>query len=1173
MSVFLTSFDPPASATEVGMTLEHKYVNPNVEVSFDVTSDTITILQAHISVYFNTDEGISYAIDAGVPENGFNVTITSTTVSGNPGFHVSIIASDSMDNTTVLTDIRVDDGVDTNVTFRGYFSTATYPGVITVVEPAAGTPATEDGDPPIGFTFSGRNFELLFQLNDVNQPAITNRVPVVGSSTASTGTTVQFSVHDYGVVGVNNTTLFAYINGVNVISNGSFVYPYIGTIVADTIDTYAGFTIVINSPSDFVYSQLITIRVVVGDLADDPGAVNTLDTSYTFNIQPYVDTTGPGATPTQPPTGLGLDACIEFDWLDDPGGPGPDWNTLNVTLRRETTVACITSIRDSIAVVNGVASPGYTVFGSAILVGTQVGFHVLVCPDTPFNELEIITVIIDGSDESGFSSTSSFAVSTVETTPPTILNISPVDGATNVDHAEPIYFEMHDSAGSGVDVDNISINVDDSEAVINGVAQPGFNLSVVNDRIFDELGLNFDGYEFTLTRDTPWYPSRHISVDIDGYDAYGNRAVEIYSFVAAPDIDPPVVSIFPPNGGTGFNRDQNVVVDVIDILGQGEDGADIWVKGEQAVLNGAGVAPFDVYIEGITDGYRYIIDSEYDFGYNEVVSVKVVGRDLFSNSVTRNFSFRTFNDTSGPTLSNISPGNGQEEVSLNPSIVFTVRDGYDVAGELTEVMVNGELAFKNGLPQSGYILTTDPDPITRISGGTLGVDPGDGYIVELTRVEGFQYSQTVVVSIEVYDRGQNNQTYQISTWHTIDPRPPILDFIPITGDYGVAIDTNISFEIFSDGYGVDISTLDITLDDVPIVTDGVVQGPNYIGTILEVFPNEYYVGEIDPRYLLRANAGHTIRATVQESTSDNEGSIVVSFDAGNSPENPETLYIGGTNGVVSIPTGDIDGYTEPTQILDGYYVYDLSSVILNEINRLAVATRDHGAFVYATNYAWPTGFYSVGDEITKLHFSTLNDGTLYLANRSRGRVDVYYNILGDDAGRSVPDVYYAAAVEEYFVEGYDGYDGYFVEGYVVGAFDGYAVEGIRDGYFTDMVVTESTSSVDSNSSTIFLGTHYGLFKIDTDESVPGATEIHGELSSYGIPGGNFTHGVFGGNTNMVEAIDVNTRLNYMYVATRGYGPNDVNALTYIDLSTNTKSGVLLEAQLIHRLINDINFQD
>lgn len=1137
MTIILSNFTPTGS-----------YANPNDPVSFDLTSDGSPIDLSTLTVYFDEAGDFDPAISSGNPQDGYNVSIASTSVGGNPGYTVVILPSRPFKSVTVATLISVDTeaGGETE-TFTRYFATATYSGYVVPINPLAVTEGSSVAEAPGALTFSKKAFNILFQLNDLTEPAITDRIPVVNSNDSEPDTDIQFALHDYGQEGVNILTLEVWINGDLAVTSGSFIFPYTGTITNELIDDFDGWSILINPAYDFPFEQVVDVRVRVQDLVTDPAAVNTLDTTYQFQIRPYIDVEGPEAEPIVPPSGLGLDACIEFNWLDEPFGDGPDWDTLNVTLRRELTVECITSIRDDIAVANGIAAPGYSVYSDDITIGFQIGYHVWVCHEVPFNEDETITVLVDGYDVLGNEgTTSSFDLQTVELTPPTILNFLPDNGDADVAIDSTIFFEMHDSAGSGVNPDRLTIHLDNAEAVIEGVVQTGYLLETVEKVVTDQFGLIFDGYEFTLTRDTDFLAGDTIPVLIDGYDMNNNQTRVTYSFSTAPDVTAPVVSFVPESGATGMNRNQNILVDVTDVSGVNPSETNIWINGEQAFASGSGLAPFDTEVSSITDGYRYFIDTENDWGFNELVTTRVQAKDVYDNLADQTSTFRTFKDTVGPSINEISPRDGQEEVSLTPTITFNIRDGYDVALELTEISVGGQLALQDGLPQSGYAVVT-----SRISGGVEGVDPGDGYYISLSPPSPFSYSAEIDVNIKAYDRSQNNLTEHSVTWYTIDPLVPKFQIIPELGQTNVSLDSNVRFEIYEDGYGIDINTLKLVIDETTVIEDGIFINSDYAGTITTGTPNEFYWGEVDPRYLFLSSATHTVVISADESTSGKEGSLTVTFRTDEPLANPETLYIASSSGVVSLATGAIDGYTGASTLIDGYYVNDLSAQIINEINRLGVATRDHGAFVYPTNYPWPTTFYSVGDEIVKIHLSALNNGTLYLANRSRDRVDVYYNILADDVGRSIPDVYYAAANE---------------------SSDGYAVGGILDGYFTDMVVTEQTSSVVDDSSTIYLGTPSGVFKIDTDESVPGNTEINGILTSYGVVDSGYTHDVLGGTSNRVVALDVNIELNHLYVATRSESDEEVNALTYIDLVTNKRTGVILEAELLHRLINDIDFQ-
>lgn len=1150
MAIILSNFTPVGS-----------HNSPEFIVSFDITSDGDSIDLSTLDVYFSETNFSTPAINNGDAGDGYDNVISSTVVDGNPGYNIIITSNRIHRNNTVAVQIDVDTTPAAVVTtFIKKFSTSNFVGVFVDTASLLGTDILSPTDSFPGVTFSGRDNNILFQINDKGEPIITGRNPTPNITGVVQSSSVLFSLHDAGGEGVNISTLDVYIEGLLTIIAGAFTPPHTGTISASTIDGFAGFSVNIDNTSIFPFSQVTDVRVVVDDVNEDLASINTLDTTYSFTIEPFIDREGPSASPTQPPDGLDPLGCIEFDWIDEPQGPGPDFNTLMVTLLRELTVDCITNITSDVAVIDGVAqdpSPGtprYELFASPITLGLSVGYHIILCPVVPFNELETITVIVNGFDSSGSESTVDFSVSTKETTSPRVLNFSPPDGDISVDSQAGVSFDIHDFSGVGIDINTVNVDIDDSDVIIDGNIQPGFSLILAQKTVIDEIGLQFDGYGYQITRDVPWYPNKIIDVYIDGYDGYSNRVVESFSFTAEADLDPPVITIDPPNNATLRNRDQIVTIDVIDNLGVNKLKTDISIQGISAVANGIQISPFDVLISeisgtpGIIDGYRYSIDTENDFSFGETIVIDVSSEDNFLNTSSKQSSFLTFIDSVGPTITNVTPGDSQEEVSLMPEVTFIARDAYDIAFEMTDVTINSLPAIRSGIIQTGFSMN-----LSRISGGIEGVDPGDGYSVIITPDDNFEYNDTVSVYISVYDRSNKNNSVVSATWYTIRPRPPIFQIIPADGDIDFPVDGNIVFEIFDDGYNIDIGSLNVQIDAKDMIVSNVIQEPNYIGTIYTIADGLHYIVEVDPRFLLDGATTHEIILTVSESLSGNIGRDRVSFTTDPYPENPDTLYIGTDDGVKSILASDIGIDVQPDVIMDGYHVLCMKTLVLKGINRLLVGTRDTGAVIYNTNYSEPTMVYSVGDEITSVHISTSNNGTIYLANRTRTRVDVYYNILFDDVGRNTPDVFYAPPP--------------------AGPGDGYVIAGMIDGYFTSMVVDDNTSTIDSLSPRIFLGTTSGAMRIDTDESSIKNTEVNGVLYSYGIGGTGHSFDILDGTTNEIVALDVNTRLNYLYVATRSEDTNDVNYVTYIDLSSNTRDGSIGEDRLIDRLINDIDFKD
>ena len=1102
-----------------------KYISPAFSISFSIHDDS----GAPVDLYemdILLDDGISGAENvllSGVPQTNFNVQINSSILYGSDGYEI-VIAPAKLHKGKAMTLSVYVNGV--NATTGYIFYTANHYGRFAlqpISSPGFGISADfAQSTSVIGTTMSGRRkSNIVFQPNTKIEPVIINRIPAKNSINNTRDTYIQFSLHDMGLTGVDITSLSVWVNDVHTIGTAAFIYPATGTIADAVIDGFDGFIVHINNTSLFMYESIVKVRVRVSDINYDPLAVNTLDTTYYFEIVEYIDNEPPDIVPGQPPVGLGLGACIEFDWLDAPFGAGPNFNTLNVIFRRELTVDCITDVRDSIAVVDGIAAPGYTLYADDIQIGDQIGYHITICPHTPFSELEVITVIINGEDVNGNSNSSSFSVSTTETTPPEILHFSPHPGETNVASDAVVRFDMQDYGGAGVDISKLKVKIDGKQAVLNGMAQSGYLFSATADNITDEYNQTFDGYHFNIISSSGFYPNKEIFVEVDGYDAYGNHTPYDYSFRIMSDTIPPHIEIRPNNGETGISCDSAINVFVTDMVGVDTGSINISVRGLQAIVNGVTQSGFDITKTSFVDGYRYNIDPWFNFNYNERVNVIVGAKDTEGNEASKAVYFTIYHDANAPTISNVTPRDGQREISLNPPITFTVRDAYDVAFTSINCYVDGQNAVVNGVVQPDFI-----GHVSRLN---------DGYMYTIRPSINLQYNRVVEFLLSAEDYGEHNRAVLNYTWYTISPKPPTFDKVLPVGSTDVAVDTNISFDVLTDGYKVDINTLNMYIDEIPVILNKVFQDPDYTGTVETIIDGYSYRVIAYPRFLLEPKATHNVSINARDLLSGNLGALNVIFDTGDAPTTIPMAYIGTPNGVKSIAVGDIGGHSLAESYVDGYYVNNIYAKTLRYINRLAISTKDNGAILKATNYSANTMHYSDGYEIIKTIITSNHNGTLYLLNTTHNRVEAYYNIIYDNIGRNIPDGYYTV-----------------------------------DGYILDLVVTENTSLLNNQSNSIFIATDNGVYRIETDE----VSVVRGYgIYSYGIPNSGKDFGILEGTTNYAIAVDVNERLRTMYVATRSEYTGDQNVITYIDLDRNIATGSVTEDRLLNRLINSVSFKD
>lgn len=148
--------------------------------------------------------------------------------------------------------------------------------------------------------------------------------------------------------------------------------------------------------------------------------------------------------------------------------------------------------------------------------------------------------------------------------------------------------------------------------------------------------------------------------------------------------------------------------------------------------------------------------------------------------------------------------------------------------------------------------------------------------------------------------------------------------------------------------------------------------------------------------------------------------------------------------------------------------------------------------------------------------------TLYVANNTSGRVEVYYGIDSDLSDRITPDAYYGVNT----------------------------VPEISDSVINQIIVISNASIVDSGSSRIYVGTDDGLTVIHTDESVPDTSESAGISITYGVEGSGAMFEILGGDVNRVVAIGVAEQQQQLFVATVDSSLS--GGVTTINLPSNTR---------------------
>lgn len=263
------------------------------------------------------------------------------------------------------------------------------------------------------------------------------------------------------------------------------------------------------------------------------------------------------------------------------------------------------------------------------------------------------------------------------------------------------------------------------------------------------------------------------------------------TFTAQADTTPPYVSWRDPAPGeTGVAVDANIMIQIADDA----DGVDLAAL--NMIVDGVKVIPS---ITGNPASYTLTHNPATYFGYSQVVNITVAAADLAGNPMTPvYYSFATEADTTIPYTSGHVPASGDTGVAISTSIVV-------------HVMADG-----TGVDLSTITMSVEGVPITLDIAGS----PAD-YTLTYDPPVDFGYSQAVNVTVDAADLAGNvmpTDSYSFTT-QPDTPAPYTSGRDPAPGETGVAVDADIVVHVLDDGYGVDITTIVMTVEGVTVTPD------------------------------------------------------------------------------------------------------------------------------------------------------------------------------------------------------------------------------------------------------------------------------------------------------------------------------------------------------------------
>ncbi len=328
------------------------------------------------------------------------------------------------------------------------------------------------------------------------------------------------------------------------------------------------------------------------------------------------------------------------------------------------------------------------------------------------------------------------------------------------------------------------------------------------------------------------------------------------------DTTNPVITIVSPIPDSLNNSNTSTIEAIIkdEVGGAGVSLTSITVtiNGQYAVKEGvvqAGFVGSVVYTSPFVEA-KVTITRNLAYQDLQSVNVSVSAQDLASNPAsTRVFSFIT-EDNSGAIIINPTPARDSTQVAPTTEIFFNVRrlprETDLLQSTLRVALTNLDKAVIDG--ETVFFRDEDGNPILDGYGNPLealfvepGVPPDQRQVSVIQDADGLGFSITIIplfplplasvigVSISIEDAAGNLTSEQYSFATIDDAAPFISDVSPAPNSLANSIATPVSFSVGDRvgsflGSGVDLNTLDVSIDGDQAVVNGSMQ-PAFVGAI------------------------------------------------------------------------------------------------------------------------------------------------------------------------------------------------------------------------------------------------------------------------------------------------------------------------------------------------------
>lgn len=206
-------------------------------------------------------------------------------------------------------------------------------------------------------------------------------------------------------------------------------------------------------------------------------------------------------------------------------------------------------------------------------------------------------------------------------------------------------------------------------------------------------------------------------------------------------------------------------------------------------------------ITAITNGLQLDYDPPVPFDFDALVELVVTISDnaIPPNNFFYRCTWRTVEDTRPPLITLISPECDDTGVEVRSPVVFSVFD-------------TGE-----GVEQESVVLSIEGIPVcSGLTFEAITTNSGSGFTVTWDHLQDpFRFDANISVAIEATDLAPTpNSAFFVCSFNTEESSPPeYMNFDPEPCETFVDNTTGLSFEVYGNVDGVDISTLEVRIDN------------------------------------------------------------------------------------------------------------------------------------------------------------------------------------------------------------------------------------------------------------------------------------------------------------------------------------------------------------------------